>query len=152
VPLLSGLFVLVGVGFAQVVTIWTHRRSGMRADVQRWDQERRLLYAEVVRLARDVEAAWSALHLGAPDATYEEAARALRLAGDQVELLGSERVVDAARNVCAATDGPLLRPDDSYPLRELEAAQTTESLLIARSEFLLEVRQELGVVTAMPAR
>lgn len=147
VPLITGAFVFLGVAVAQAVTLYLSRRSRQREDERRWDEERRRLYSDILREARDLEREWSSIDPEEGLGPVFEIARSLRPLTDQVQLLSSQSVIDASTMLQATADVPLVRYEEFGPPDPDgdDAVELSILLMQARMDFLDRVRTELGI-------
>jgi hypothetical protein len=137
VPLLSGVFVFIGVTFAQVVVLYTDRRKSAREDRTRWHNERRVLYSQFAKALGDLAEVITSDHESQVSADETFAKVDERLSGSYEELtfLAGREVISAASSARSALEALVNKePDDD----DVSADFT-------RSRFVNAAREELGI-------
>ena len=160
-PVLTAICAFGGVLIAQAVVIWAQHDRFAGEDARRWQAERRALYAKLLGTVHNLEARVS--HgIDAKDPSlipspYDDEAQRLETLTHEIDLIGSDAVVEATNEVSVAALllmleawGPLTRQldeqndgDDVWTWPEIDVTEEEDRLRIARVKFARAARAEL---------
>jgi hypothetical protein len=144
VPLIAGLFTILGVGAAQVVAWTMDKRKARREDERRWLQDRRQVYAAFLNAATKVHMALGrSRHEGQQQESSVDLLNDINFCRQEVWLIATREVGDAADEVF----GHLVKARKAF-----EADRTSEewrtlarAFQEKRRRFISTSRTELGV-------
>jgi hypothetical protein len=104
IPVLAGIFGLLGVGIAQFVNLKIDAHRRLREDARRWDREAREYYTPFTEASRNFEnLLWEAGSIDGPGPTVADVSD-LQLAFLKLELFASKKVLAAASVVFAVAN------------------------------------------------
>jgi hypothetical protein len=144
VPLIAGLFTIIGVLTAQSVSWTLDRRKASRESAQRWLTDRRQLYAKFLLAAGKAKAlAWVNWVNGFEDDEFREALEECLRLRQEIRLVSSSKVRRAAWDMHQHLGDLPRDPKSDKEQAEIKRDEWTNKFLQLDSDFVTAARADL---------